>query len=320
MPLAKLQPAEEEETGPAAAEGSDHSATTDEEDGGEDDDDDDDDDDDESDDDESDESDEDVEEGDLNDLDDESTEETMETTDSAAPVEGADKRPGDGDEADVESDDSADDNADKPSGLANVMAKILGKRVAENKPVILAKAKTDREIQWKKRQLKLEQEEEEGSEEKKTKTDDDDETKNDFEKNREKHLKRRQWEEMCHAKPHVLERDFERKFQRIATRGVVQLFNAVRKQQKTVEDKLKEAGSSVRRQDNVLKSVSKGNFLDMLKGSSTNDNANTDVPQTETADKAGSSWRVLRDDFMMGAKMKDWDQEESGSEMEEETL
>jgi len=214
------------------------------------------------------------------------------------------------DDADVDSDDDGDDNEGNneqgTSGLANVMAKILGKRVPENKPAILAKAKTDREIQWRKRQLQLEKDE--SGEEKKTKTAENEaEFKSDFEQSRDKQVKRKQWEEMCHAKPNILERETERKLQRIATRGVVQLFNAVRKQQKTVEDKLKEAGSSVRRQDNVLKSVSKGTFLDMLKGKNSGDtNISTDI-KVESGD--GSSWRVLRDDFMMGAKMKDWDQE-----------
>ena len=53
----------------------------------------------------------------------------------------------------------------------------------------------------------------------------------------------------------------------IFSRGVVQLFNAVKKQQKVTEEKLTEAGSSVRKRDRVLQSISKGAFLDMLKGS-----------------------------------------------------
>ena len=45
----------------------------------------------------------------------------------------------------------------------------------------------------------------------------------------------------------------------------MQLFNAVRQQQREIEDKMKEAGSSERRKDNVMKSLSKGAFLDLLK-------------------------------------------------------
>ena len=47
---------------------------------------------------------------------------------------------------------------------------------------------------------------------------------------------------------------------------MVQLFNAVRKQQKIVDTKLGEAGKSFRRKDNVMASISKGDFLDVLQG------------------------------------------------------
>ena len=53
-------------------------------------------------------------------------------------------------------------------------------------------------------------------------------------------------------------------------RGVIQLFNAVKKQQKLIEEKLKEAGSSVRRRDSALQTMTKGKFLDVLKNTATN--------------------------------------------------
>ena len=53
-------------------------------------------------------------------------------------------------------------------------------------------------------------------------------------------------------------------------RGVIQLFNAVKKQQKLVEEKLKEAGSSVRRRDTALQTMTKGKFLDVLRNTATN--------------------------------------------------
>ena len=53
-------------------------------------------------------------------------------------------------------------------------------------------------------------------------------------------------------------------------RGVVQLFNAVRKQQKDIDEKLSQVGSSIRKREKVMKSVSKGAFLDMLKGTNAN--------------------------------------------------
>lgn len=48
-------------------------------------------------------------------------------------------------------------------------------------------------------------------------------------------------------------------------RGVVQLFNAVRKQQKVLDEKIKEAGSSELKREKVEKSMTKDKFLDILK-------------------------------------------------------
>lgn len=51
----------------------------------------------------------------------------------------------------------------------------------------------------------------------------------------------------------------------IATRGVVQLFNAVNQQRFRISKKLRDAGPSETRKDRVLASVSKDEFLDSLK-------------------------------------------------------
>ena len=60
--------------------------------------------------------------------------------------------------------------------------------------------------------------------------------------------KKREWEMMCRVKPDVVkDKETERNLQRIATRGVVQLFNAVQKHQKNVDEKVKEAGGSIRK-------------------------------------------------------------------------
>ena len=58
------------------------------------------------------------------------------------------------------------------------------------------------------------------------------------------------------------------------------MFNAVRKQQKDIDEKLNQVGSSIRKREKVMKSVSKGAFLDMLKGT----NANVSN-ETENEDK-----------------------------------
>lgn len=48
-------------------------------------------------------------------------------------------------------------------------------------------------------------------------------------------------------------------------RGVVQLFNAVRKHQKTIDNKVKEVGGSERKKAKFLSSVSKKDFIDVLR-------------------------------------------------------
>lgn len=51
-------------------------------------------------------------------------------------------------------------------------------------------------------------------------------------------------------------RDYERSLQRVATRGIVQLFNTVRKQQQT------SSGAAKKKKETT---INKGEFLDMLK-------------------------------------------------------
>uniref|UniRef100_A0A674EBN0 RRP15-like protein n=1 Tax=Salmo trutta TaxID=8032 RepID=A0A674EBN0_SALTR len=164
------------------------------------------------------------------------------------------------------------------AGWAEAMAKILQKKTPESKPSILLKNKQLDKMKEKQKKDNLE---------------------------RKKQIdKKRAWEMMCREKPDfVKDRENERNLQRVATRGVVQLFNAVRKHQKTVDEKVKEAGGSERKKAKLLSSVSKKDFINVLRG-------------TEGEEKP--AWSVLRDDFMMGASMKDWDKESDEEGGEEE--
>lgn len=116
-------------------------------------------------------------------------------------------------------------------------------------------------------------------------------------------------------KPNILEKDRERTLAKVATKGVVQLFNAVRMQQKDINKKLKEAGPLEVRKEKVLKNIDKRSFLDVLMGEKSQPVDEPLLGKTETISrdnekqKDSSSWNVLRDDFMMSAKMKDWDKE-----------
>jgi len=118
--------------------------------------------------------------------------------------------------------------------------------------------------------------------------------------------------------PDVLERNAEKAFAKIATRGVVQLFNAVREQQKDIKSQLKEAGGSFRKQEKVFKNIDKNSFVELLTGKSISKPLSeppAKKPKTEVKDENDenqSSWNILRDDFMLGAKMRDWDKESDG--------
>uniref|UniRef100_U3KCJ8 RRP15-like protein n=2 Tax=Ficedula albicollis TaxID=59894 RepID=U3KCJ8_FICAL len=185
------------------------------------------------------------------------------------------------------------------SGWADAMAKVLNKKIPQNKSTILAKNKSLEKERERKKQEK---------QEKKMRLD-----------------KKREWEMMCRVKPDVVkDREKERNLQRIATRGVVQLFNAVRTYQKTVEKQMKEVGGSERKRAKLMSSVSKRDFIDVLrnvggaKGGKNLAGKPTKSKQGEAKSEEGPEWNILRDDFMMGASMKDWDKESDGEGNSEE--
>ncbi|XP_053439042.1 RRP15-like protein [Nycticebus coucang] len=192
-----------------------------------------------------------------------------------------------------ENENTAESSVGTNMGWANAMAKILNKKIPKSKPTILFKNK---ELEKEKEKLKQER----------------------LEKIKQ-HDKRLEWEMMCRVKPDVVkDKETERNLQRIATRGVVQLFNAAQKHQKNVDEKVKEAGGSVRRRAKLVSAVSKKDFISVLRGmdGSTNETSSTrkssKAKQTEGKSEEGPSWTILRDDFMMGASMKDWDKESDG--------
>nr|XP_030124999.3 RRP15-like protein [Taeniopygia guttata] len=185
------------------------------------------------------------------------------------------------------------------SGWADAMAKVLNKKIPQNKSTILAKNKSLEKEREKKKQER---------QEKKIRLE-----------------KKREWEMMCRVKPDVVkDREKERNLQRIATRGVVQLFNAVRTHQKKMEEEVKKAGSSEWKRAKLISSVSKRDFIDVLrnmdgaKGAKNPAGKATKSKQGEVKSEEGPEWNILRDDFMMGASMKDWDKESDGEGNNEE--
>ncbi|KAJ8723828.1 hypothetical protein PYW07_007808 [Mythimna separata] len=113
------------------------------------------------------------------------------------------------------------------------------------------------------------------------------------------------------VKPNILEKDRERLLTKIATKGVVQLFNAVRNQQKSLEQEMDRNDLSESKKEKILKKFDKRAFLDTLMGQSKSIivDEHTKVAKNEIKDEDKPKWSALRDDFMMGAKMKDWDKE-----------
>ncbi|KAE8288326.1 RRP15-like protein Ribosomal RNA-processing protein 15 [Larimichthys crocea] len=199
----------------------------------------------------------------------------------------------DDDDDNVESDgeeaeDEEGDEGNASAGWAEAMAKILGKKTPESKPGILVKNKELDKVKEKERQEQLE---------------------------RKKQVdKKRAWEMMCREKPDIVkDRETERALQRIATRGVVQLFNAVRKHQKTIDDQVKEVGGSERKKAKLLSSVSKKDFIDVLRRTDGKQERKTEKDAAPAAEEK-PAWSVLRDDFMMGATMKDWDKDSDKEE------
>ncbi|KAL7533330.1 hypothetical protein ACHAXR_010177, partial [Thalassiosira sp. AJA248-18] len=149
----------------------------------------------------------------------------------------------------------------------------------------------------------------------------------------------------------------ERTHRRIATRGVVALFNAISKHRAAVlaeaaakeEEKrarlrsLEEGGRYIRKKsgndedDGGVKT--KHGFLDMIKKSATATNTgsgggndgggggggdmgkngvNGSSSKGAAGSKASIGWSALKDDFMMNSKLKDWDKEISDDDDDDE--
>ncbi|XP_069118583.1 RRP15-like protein [Argopecten irradians] len=226
--------------------------------------------------------------------------------DEASGDEGSGDDEASGDEGSGDDEASGDDAPGKSqkAGLANAMAKILGKQLPKHTQAILAKGTSDKEIN-RKRQAKIT--EDDGTEKKSKLSDESKESLASLEK-------KRLWEAMGRTKPDPLERDKEKALQRMAQRGVVQLFNAVRKQQKILEEK--STGLTEAKKAKVVGNLTKGKFLDILKGTESNVKAQPDkeLDKVKIREEPEGKWSILREDFMMGAKMKDWDQQSSDSD------
>lgn len=239
--------------------------------------------------------------------------------------EGENENSGVSDENDEEEDHKNDGNEASEEedeegnvGWADAMAKVLAIGKNTDKPIsVLSKAKKDNVK--KKKKVKPEGDT----------TGDANDSDEDpiLEPLAVRKARKKELDSIGRTRPDVLQKNAEKVLTKIATRGVVQLFNAVREQQKDLKSKLREAGGSFRKQEKVFKNIDKDSFVDILTGGK--EKPVTDLvggppaskkPKTEVKDEedAGvdkeqsSSWNILRDDFMLGAKMRDWDKDSDG--------
>lgn len=77
-------------------------------------------------------------------------------------------------------------------------------------------------------------------------------------------------------------------------RGVVQLFNAVRTHQKNVDEKVKKAGRSERQRAKLLSSVSKKDFIDVLRNAEGAKGSKNPAAKTAKSKQVGFGWEKKR--------------------------
>lgn len=116
----------------------------------------------------------------------------------------------------------------------------------------------------------------------------------------------------------------ERFHRRVATRGVVALFNAITQHQKTNNSN---NDSDVSLKNKETSKLTKHGFLDKIKaaakskGIDEREGTNASKRAENAPDSEGnhrSSWGALKDDYMLNSK-KNWDEESSDDEKESET-
>ena len=221
-----------------------------------------------------------------------SVDEEMEMADESESTdsEGDDDLPAsdyEGDDGESELDDDDDDEYDGiKSSVAGAMASVLGKAVEEEgAPILLKDRTTDKRV--------LEEKEERRA------------------KRQRREEKREKRERGHEPKPNVLVKDHERKLLKIATKGMVKLFNAVSKHQKEVSAVVDGAGPSHVQQEKAVSSLKKKDFVDMLKKApSTGPEGSGLIGDKKVSDQQ-KGWGVLNDKYMMDSKQKDWDKEDN---------
>ncbi|XP_003745771.1 RRP15-like protein [Galendromus occidentalis] len=222
-----------------------------------------------------------------------------------------------GSASDEEQQAGRDDLVGGNEGWANVFAKVLTqnpKLKKKKKTVVLSKARKDAEIERRKElaasgkdrpKKRIAREpmkivDGEGKvvdEEEVSEGDEDDNSESDEAASEKKSVLdkiRRKKERLTYGLVEAQPGDpYEKNLLRTATKGVVQLFNAVNKHQE--QQRAKQKADSSDDEDHRYK---KGRFMDTLY-----------KIQEKKKGKDESKWEALKDDFMMNSKMRDWDKQ-----------
>lgn len=105
-----------------------------------------------------------------------------------------------------------------------------------------------------------------------------------------------------HKLPDINDFSFETKLKKVATKGIVKLFNAIKSHHLT-----KEVSNVTRSKTD---DVTKEKFMELLKSSNKPENKNSEKAPTKLIKEKKApnipSWEILRDDYMLDAKLKDW--------------
>ncbi|CAI9729676.1 isoform X2 [Octopus vulgaris] len=195
-----------------------------------------------------------------------------------------------------------EEDDDEIVGFADAISRILERTQIPvgKKHTILAKGKTDKEIQKHKLERLLETNPEAVKEE-----------IPDSKDHREKLKERKMKLLLARTKPNVLEINKERKLKAVATQGIVQLFNAVQEQQKLNEENENTINTTEWKKQKISENTEQMSFFHLLQNMP-KVNLSSQPDDTIKPEPEKKIWNFLKDDFILDStKMKDWDKKES---------
>ena len=105
----------------------------------------------------------------------------------------------------------------------------------------------------------------------------------------------------------------ERIYRRVATRGVVALFNAIAQHQTKPNEQIVDYSPEKKGSSAKKKKMTKHSFLEQIKSKAARVSEHNDNNSSNEKPKEKQQWQALSDDFMLNPK-KNWDQESSSED------